>query len=151
MILQTTTRVQAPAADVFGFFEDMADNYVRWHPDHVAFEWTKGEGLHPGAEATFEERIGGRRQRPTVRFTDVVPDRSIEFRPTSRLVALLMPRVSYTIEPREDGCDLTQRIRVRTGPIGAWLNRRKFDAVRTHMREEGENLKRLVERARTTA
>jgi len=34
---------------------------------------------------------------------------------------------------------------VRTGPIGAWLNRREFDAVRQHMHEEGENLKRIVE------
>jgi hypothetical protein len=56
-----------------------------------------------------------------------------------------MPSISFAIEPHENGCDLTQRIKVRTGPIGAWLNRREFDAVRTHMKEEGENLKTILE------
>lgn len=56
-----------------------------------------------------------------------------------------MPSISFTIEPHENGCDLTQRIKVRTGPIGAWLNRGEFDAVRTHMKDEGENLKTIVE------
>ena len=45
----------------------------------------------------------------------------------------------------QDGCDVTQRIKVRTGPIGAWLNRGEFNAVRVHMKEEGENLKALLE------
>ena len=72
-------------------------------------------------------------------------DRYIEFAPTSLLVRLLMPRISFTIDPCEDGCTFTQRIRVRTGPIGTWLNRREFDAVRVHMREEGENLRALLE------
>ena len=34
---------------------------------------------------------------------------------------------------------------IRTGPVGAWLNRREFDAVREHMREEGENLRAILE------
>jgi hypothetical protein len=34
---------------------------------------------------------------------------------------------------------------LRAGPVGAWLNRREFDAVRRHMREEGQNVKRLLE------
>lgn len=33
----------------------------------------------------------------------------------------------------------------RTGPIGARLNRREFDAVQNHMHEEGENLRQIVE------
>jgi hypothetical protein len=38
---------------------------------------------------------------------------------------------------------VTQDIHLRIGPLAAWLN--KLDAVRRHMREEGENLKRLLE------
>jgi len=146
MILEETTVVDAPPGEVFRFFEEMEENYVRWHPDHVAFRWTEGDGLAEGAEASFEERIAGELQEKTVRFVQVDPDRYIEFRPTSLLVGLLMPHISFTIEPRAEGCELTQRIEVRTGPIGAWLNRREFDAVRTHMRAEGENLKRILER-----
>lgn len=146
MILNATTEVEAPPEAVFRFFEEMEENYERWHPDHVSFRWTEGGGLRRGAEACFEEQIAGKVQRKTVRFVEVTPDRYLEFRPTSRLVGLLMPHISFTIQPRSGGCVVTQRIKVRTGPIGARLNKREFDAVRTHMREEGENLKRILER-----
>jgi hypothetical protein len=145
MILEETTRIDASPGEIYGFFEGMDANYERWHPDHIEFRWLDGGGLEEGAEAYFEERIAGKLQEKTVRFTGVVPDRYIEFRPTSRLVGLLMPHISFTIEPHEDGCTLTQRIKVRTGPIGARLNRREFDAVRTHMTEEGENLRDILE------
>ena len=145
MILTETTKIPASREDIYLFFEMMDTNYERWHPDHIEFRWIGGEGLEVGAKAYFEERIAGKTQKKTVRFTDIAPGRYIAFKPTSRLVGLLMPSISFTIEPQEDGCDLTQRIKVRTGPIGAWLNRREFDAVRTHMKEEGENLAAILQ------
>ncbi len=145
MILEETTEVEAPPEEVFRFFESMDENYTEWHPDHVTFRWVDGGRLEEGAEAYFEERIAGKRQQKTVRFTQVDRDRYIEFEPASLLVRLLMPHISFTISSRSEGCTVTQRIKVRTGPIGARLNRREFDAVRTHMREEGEGLKRILE------
>lgn len=123
----------------------MEENYERWHPDHITFQWIDRGGLTEGEKAYFEERIVGKRQQKTVRFTQVDSDQYIEFKPTSRLVGLLMPHISFTIDPQPDGCELTQRIKVRTGPIGAWFNRREFDAVRKHIQEEGENLKYILE------
>jgi uncharacterized protein YndB with AHSA1/START domain len=145
MIFEETTRVHASPEAIYSFFETMDANYERWHPDHIEFRWVEGETLTEGTKASFEEYVAGKTQRKTVRFTTVVPDRYIEFTPTSLLVGLLMPAVSFTITPRDDGCDFTQRIEIRTGPIGARLNRSEFDAVRAHMREEGENLKTLLE------
>lgn len=151
MILKEATAVAAPPEDVYRFFEEMEENYERWHPDHITFRWIEGGGLDQGAEAYFEERIAGKLQKKTVKFVEVVPDRYLEFKPTSRLVGLLMPHISFTIDTQSFGCELTQRIKVRTGPIGARLNKREFDAVRTHMREEGENLKRILENEKRTA
>lgn len=145
MLLEETTRIHASPEEIYRFFERMDANYEQWHPDHIEFSWIDGDGLEEGAKAYFEERIAGKRQQKTVRFTEIEPDRYIEFRPTSRLVGLLMPSISFTIDPHRDGCILTQRIKIRTGPIGARLNRREFDAVRTHMKEEGENLKSILE------
>lgn len=150
MQLEAVTDIDAPPAVVFRFFEEMADNYTEWHPDHVEFRWVDGDGLAEGSTAYFAERIGDTHHERTVRFLEVDPDEYIEFRPAATIVGLLMPEISFTIDPRGTGCTLVQRIRIRTGPIGAWLNRREFDAVRTHMREEGENLKRLVEAERTS-
>lgn len=145
MILEERTRITAPPEAVFAFFEAMEDNYTTWHPDHVTFRWVAGDGLGRDARAYFEESVAGEHQRKTVRFTTVIPNRYVAFEPTGFLTRLLLPEISFAIEPLDDGCQLTQRLRVRTGPIGAWLNRREFDAVRQHMHEEGVNLKRLVE------
>lgn len=58
---------------------------------------------------------------------------------------LLMPRLSFEIQPKGEASLFIARIPIRTGPVGAWLNRREFNAVRQHMKEEGENLKRMIE------
>jgi hypothetical protein len=120
-------------------------NYERWHPIHIEFRWIGGDGLEQGGRAYFAERIAGKTQEKTVRFNRVVPDRYIEFTPTSRLVRLFMPSISFSIDPSGDGCDFTQRIEIRTGPIGVRLNRLEFDAVEAHMKEEGESLKTVLE------
>lgn len=152
MILEDRTEIAAQPRQVFAFFRHMEANYRRWHPDHIAFRWIHGRGLEAGVEFAFEEIIGGKRMKRRLRFVEVVTDRTLAFEPTSRFVRLFMPRLSFEIEPTEGGCILVARIRIRTGPVGAWLNRREFSAVRRHMRQEGENLKMIVESsARQTA
>ena len=148
MLLEATVEIDAPPDAVFRFFEEIDERYEEWHPDHLTFRWVSGDGLEVGAEAYFEERIGGELQQRTIRYTTVEANRYIEFEPVGRLVGFFLPHISFTFEPVERGCRVTQRIRVRTGPIGKRLNRREFEAVREHMHEEGENLKQLVERER---
>lgn len=147
MTLEDQTVIDAPPERIFDFFEHMDENYLAWHPDHVAFRWTKGRGLHPGVEFAFEETVGGKLMDKTVRFTRIDPLRTIEFEPTWWLMRLIVPRFRFEIQPEDGGaCRFIATIPIRTGPLGAWLNRREFDAVRQHMREEGQNLKRLLER-----
>jgi len=145
MVLQDETLIEAPPERIFAFFALMEDNYVAWHPDHLSFRWTKGKGLAPGVEFHFEERVAGKLLEKTVRFTKIVPGRIIEFEPTGWLMRLILPEMSFEVQPQGGKSLFIARVRVRTGPIGAWLNRREFDAVRHHMKEEGENLRRIVE------
>ncbi|WP_331236405.1 SRPBCC family protein [Natronorarus salvus] len=145
MILEERTRIGAPPEEVFRYFEEMDSNYEEWHPDHITFRWVEGEGLERGNRSYFEEVIGGTLMKKTVWYAAVEPDRYIELRPTSRLIRFVLPYISFAFEPDGEGCRVVQRIKIRTGPIGARLNRREFDAVRRHMNEEGENLKRILE------
>lgn len=89
-------------------------------------------------------------------YTRVEPGRLVEFAPQSRLVRLLLPRMRFRIEPSPgdagggagdegSGCRVVQEIHIRIGPLGARLNRKELDAVRRHMKEEGDNMKRLLE------
>jgi hypothetical protein len=134
----------APAA-ISAYFAGMEDNYLAWHPDHRLFRWESGKGLEPGVAFYFEEVIGGTLLRKRVVFTRIEADRHIEFTFTNRLLRLILPSIRFMYEPEGEGVRFTQEIRIRTGPVGAWLNRREFDAVRLHMKEEGENLKAFLE------
>ncbi len=146
MILRSVSpEIHADPQRFFDFFAGMESNYPRWHPDHVSFRWLDKPALEPGARFYFEERIGGKLLKKSVVFTRVTPGKLIEFAPVSRIFALFLPRISFLLSPGADGFSVTQEIVIRTGPIGAWLNRREFDAVRRHMCEEGESLKRLLE------
>lgn len=145
MIMRDEITIQTTPERIFQFFAEMAENYVRWHPDHLLFRWETGTGLQEGNEFYFEERIGGQLMKKRVRFTRITPNRHIEFAPTNGLIRLILPRLLFAIEPQGDQCRFIAEIHIRTGPIGAKLNAREFNAVRQHMREEGENLKRLLE------
>jgi hypothetical protein len=150
MILEDRILIEASPERIFDFFEHMDEHYLAWHPDHIAFRWTKGRGLKPGVEFYFEEYIGGKLMKKTVRFTRIDPFRHIAFEPTWWLMRLVMPRLSFEIQPQADASLFIAKIPIRTGPVGAWLNRREFDAVRRHMQEEGQNLKRMLEQGRVS-
>jgi hypothetical protein len=145
MIMRDEILIQTTPDRIFEFFEGMEENYTRWHPDHQLFRWATGRGVQEGVEFYFEERIGGQQMNKRVRFTQVEPNRHLEFAPTNGLIRLILPRLLFKIEPQGDQCRFIAEIHIRTGPIGARLNKREFDAVRQHMRQEGENLKRLLE------
>jgi len=145
MILGTETRIRTTPAEIRRFFQGLEENYTRWHPDHHAFEWIKGRGIAEGVVCEFDETIAGKRQRKKVVYTRVTGNH-IEFAPTARLMRLLLPRMLFRLNPVGNGCRVVQEVHVRIGPLGARLKRRELDAVRQHMREEGENLKELLER-----
>jgi len=148
MILsETSPPIRTTPDRIFGFFAAMETIYTAWHPDHLLFRWLDPPAIAPGVRFYFEERIGGELLKKEVAFTRIEPGTLIEFAPTMRLFRLLLPRITFHIRPAQDGFAVTQEIHLRIGPIAAWLNRRMLEAVRRHMREEGENMKRLLERA----
>jgi hypothetical protein len=147
MILsETSPQIRAAPEQVFAFFAGMESNYGRLHPDHVLFRWLDPPAVKQGVRFHFEERIAGKLLKKTVMFTRIEPGSLIEFAPTSRLFRVFLPRISFRIRPAGGGLTVTQDIHLRIGPLAAWFNRRELDAVRRHMREEGENLRRLLER-----
>jgi len=145
VILSQTTMIAAPPEHIFSFFNRMEANYTRWHHDHIAFRSLQDGRQAVGNRFYLEERIHGQHLKRTMRYTKVVPDRLIEFVPDNALVRLFLRRVSFITEPVDGQCRFTQEVQVLIGPIGRWLNRKGFAAVEKHMREEGENLKAIME------
>ena len=149
MLRRHEIAIEAPASAGPPFFAAMDENYLRWHPDHLLFEWRQGRGLEIGVRFYFEERIGGHLLKKEVEFTEIVPDRLIRFVPTGFLLRLFIPWISFEfLADRPGRFRFRQSIPICIGPLGARLNRRDFDAVRRHMAEEGENLKAILETGR---
>ncbi len=140
--------IAAPPSAGFAFFENMDANYVRWHPDHLKFEWRNGRGLAVGNEFYFEERIAGKLQRKLTRITEVRPDRYFAFTMVNPIFRFFLPHLSFGFEPDGDGMVFRAELRLHgIGPLGRRLNKREFDAVEVHMAEEGRNLRALLEGA----
>lgn len=145
MHLSETTIIAASPRKVFAFFVGMEENYLRWHRDHIVFRWLDKGRQEVGSRFYFEERIHGQILKRVMFYTKVETNQLIEFVPDNPVIRFFLRSVRFEMLPVGDGCRFTQTLHIRIGPIGHWLNRRGFEAVEKHMREEGENLKAILE------
>ncbi len=76
--------------------------------------------------------------------TKVEPNKKIEYKllfPTS----IICPKGSFIIEPKGESCIFTATLSFRFGRILSKLAKSKVETTKKHMREEGENLRKLLE------
>lgn len=147
MILRDSIKIKAPPEMIFNFLTELKDDdsYRAWHPEHVVMHWIRGKPFEKGSIAHFEEYLHGKLHKAKVICTKVVPNRLIEYRPLFPL-SILFPRNQFILEPLDDGgCIFTASLVIRTGPLGRKLMRRQMEGVKRHMKEEGENLKAILE------
>jgi hypothetical protein len=150
--LRDSIEIRATPEMVFGFLSSLVDDrsYRVWHPDdHVALRWLKGEPWKQGSVAYAEEYVHGKLHKIKFLVTKVIPNRQIEYVPLSRILRTYFPGNGFTIEPKGESCVFTATVSLRVG----WLVKKLFkgkvetglSGVRKHIREEGENLKKLLE------
>ena len=150
MTIKLTDRVvvEAPPERVWHWLEHMPDHFLRWHPDHLSCRWCRGEGFSPGAELEVVERLHGKAHRLRMRALSVEPGRRIVYRVFPGLDG------SFELAPEGQGTALTATLRMGVnwpviGPLIDLLLSRaiggRIEAIRRHQREEGQNLKALIE------
>lgn len=146
-VLSDSVAIGAPPEDAFEFFRHMDESrYLAWHPDHEGFRYVTGDEIAEGAVVFFEEYVGDRRVEVEMRYTEVVPNERIEYEPRGRLVRAYYPKGTFEFERIDGGTRFTATNVFRIGPLDVVprVERIVSDTER-HMREEGRNLKRLVE------
>lgn len=154
IVIQDSIEIKASPEDVFGFLTSIVDDttYKAWHKDdHVRFKWLKGKPWEHNSILYAEEYIHGKLQRLKFKITEIVKDRHIEYRPTSRFLETFFPKNDFIIEPKEEGCLFIARGSFRIGKIGRIFFKKSIEktlsSVKKHMREEGRNLKDILEKA----
>ncbi len=96
-----------------------------------------------------EEYIHGKLHKLKFVVTRVVPGKIIEYAPVSRLLRIYFPKNTFTVQPKGDVCIFTASGTYRVGWLVKTFARKSLErglsSVRKHMKEEGENLKRILE------
>ena len=153
ILITDSIEIQTTPMEVFRFFLQIVDDasYQAWHPeDHVAFRWIKGEPWQKGSVAYSEEYLHGKLHKFRFLINKVVANREVELVPLPRFLRIFFPVNTFSIEPREGYCVFTASGVMRVGRLVRLLAGRKLDegvsSVRKHMKEEGENLKRILEK-----
>jgi len=152
VFLKHSIEIWTTPEKIFEFFSHLADDesYRTWHPqDHVAMRWTKGSPWQEGSVVYAEEYFHGKLHKLTFVVTKVVPNREIEYAPVSRFLRRYVPKMTFSIEPKGAGCVFTATTHYRLALLPRLLAKKSVElglsSVRKHMKEEGENLKKILE------
>lgn len=145
------------AADrVWRWFLHMEEHYRDWHPEHIEWRTLRGAPLAEGTILFADERVGPLRLAARFHIHDVRPGRYFAFR-LGFPFSLVRAGGWFRFTPLPDGrCEVTAETHLGfSAPIlGPVIDRLlaaalPLDELRRHMREEGENMIRLLDPARS--
>ena len=150
--LTDSIEIKTTPEKVFDFLVHLVDDesYRAWHPeDHVALRWLKGNPWEEGSVVYAEEYIHGKLHKLKFLVTKVVPNREIQYVPVSRFLRRYFPKNTFYIELKEETCVFTATGTYRLGWLAKTFAKKRLErglsSVKKHMKEEGENLKRILE------
>ena len=148
ILLKNSIEIHTTASEVFTWLESMPQEYRSWHPDHVACNILHGSMLEVGSKIECEEYLHGKLHSMRFHITKVVPGRRVEF------VIERMGSGAFEVQANNDTVRFMAEVDIGSDSpiigslfdfIFSWFFRRRIEAMRQHMAEEGENLKAILE------
>ncbi len=139
--------IDSPPEPVWEWLSALSQHYTEWHPAHVSAEWVHGEPNQVGSILEAVENLGGTREVLRFEITSVAAPHRFEYR-IRGLISLLLPGGAFEVVPEDKGSRFTATISYRFGHLTERLFQHRTAALKGHMQEEGENLKRIIESAR---
>jgi hypothetical protein len=145
--LRDTVTIAVRPETVWHWFENLSRHYRAWHPAHLDCRHVRGDRLAAGAVIQMDEEVHVRRHSLTLRADRVVPGRLLRYSASGL-------RGAFILEPAGAGTRFTAEMEVgsRLPVVGRLLDAvlrrllaRQLSAIAPHVREEGVNLKRLLE------
>jgi uncharacterized protein YndB with AHSA1/START domain len=150
--MRDTIIIDAPVERVYSCLvkslQDL-ESYRAWHPEHESIEWLKGNPVEVDSLVHIKEYLNGVLTGLTIRFVEVVPNQLIRYR-VRFPISIIAPENRFEFEPLgETLCRFTAYGCIR---MPMWLfikshpaHEGKLKGSMKHMKEEGENLKRMAE------
>ena len=143
--LRDSIEINTKPEKIYQWLRNLDKNYKQWHQDHVnAVKLTKTSELKIGDIFCYEEYLHGELHTFKFKLINIEENKAIEFK-TLFPASLICPKGSFLIEPKDDGSIFTATLSFRMGKIFSRFAKSRVDAIKQHMKEEGENLKSLLE------
>ena len=128
---------------VFFWLKNLDKHFKDWHPDHV--NWINETGsLNENDVAYYEEYIHGKLHKVKSKIIKIEENKKIEFKNLFPM-SILSPKGSFIIDDRGKSCIFTATLSIRFGRMFSIFAKPRVDAFKKHIREEGKNLKRILE------
>jgi len=147
LTLKDSVTINRSPEVIFEWLDHFSENYISWHQDHVIAKWTRGGNFEKGAILYAEEYLDGKLEKLSFEITSFKKDELIEYK-TLFPHSIICPYGSFSIEPHNsNGSVFTATLSFRFGWLLSKIAKKRIEAIRTHMREEGVNLKGLLEKS----
>ncbi|MFX0163613.1 MAG: SRPBCC family protein [Candidatus Hodarchaeota archaeon] len=142
--LKHSVEIKTTPDTIFEWLKNLDQHYREWHPDHI--RWINITGrLDEGDTSYYEEYLHGKLHKIKFKITKVEENKRIEFKNLFPM-SIICPKGSYILEPREESTIFTATLSFRFAWLFSKLAKNRVEAIKTHMKEEGENLKKLLEK-----
>ncbi len=145
MDLSDTIKIAAPVSRVFNFFEELDKNYLRWHPDHLGCKLLAGRNIEAGTIMCFEEKMHGKPHSLKFKITWVETGKIIEYANFFPFSMISSGGFFKFVQIGGDSCEFIAGMNFKGGKFLSNLFRTRIEALKKHMKEEGENLKKIME------
>lgn len=136
---------------IWEFLINIEKNYKAWHPeDHILFRWIKGAPFEKGSIFYAEQLMMGEKVKYKGKISDCISGKKITMR-----FSFPLSLITEKIEMITEGCETRATFRHLTYMKFRFLSRTIFkkrnikmlNDMDDHVRTEGENMKRILERS----
>ncbi|MFX0144208.1 MAG: SRPBCC family protein [Candidatus Hodarchaeota archaeon] len=143
--LRESIEINVPPEIIWDWFLHIAENYLEWHSSHIKAYWETETASEIGSILYAEEDISGDFLKMRSKLTELIPNRLYRFKTVGALKFLLAGG-SFEIEPSKNGSIFTATLDFHMGKFLSKVVKRKVQEISQHMIEEGQNLKKILEK-----
>ncbi|MBN1847953.1 MAG: hypothetical protein JW932_05150 [Deltaproteobacteria bacterium] len=151
IIITEKIEIKTTAEKIFNYITNIVDDvsFKTLNADNISFRWLKGKPWAVGSVAYAEKYLHGKPHKFTFVMSTILPNRHIEYMPTSKSMKMFFPKKEFIIEEKNDACLFISSATFRMGWIGKIFFKKSIDDglshFRMYLREEGRNLKNILE------
>ncbi len=143
--LRESIEINVSPEVIWDWLLNIVENYLEWHPSHIKANWETETVSEVGSIMYAEEDISGEFLKMKSKLTILIPNKLYRFK-TVGFLKLILAGGSFEMEPSEKGSIFTATLDFHMGKLLSKLIKKKVQQISQHMIEEGENLKKILER-----